>query len=278
MTREDPPVSNDREVPDDPSDIRPARRRRRSVRVAVAAGAVVAVAALAPPVRATLRVPTPGFDAPVTSVVFSYHCSSSLTESDEFYTITGTVPAEVVQGSEFTLDDVVITGTPTVDLLLVSLTVDLVAPIGATSTDGLSRTFLGPGSTTPPGPYAPAGTPNSSPPMSFTFVASGAVGTTVDFFSGTVSSVVADIANPSYQVPVTCSRTSGSSFASTVIVAQPPPSSTTTTTTTTAPSSTTTTTTTTTAVPVAPVEDPSGVLSANLSSATPVAVSPAFTG
>jgi len=227
----------------------------------VAAGAVIAVAALATPVRATLRVPTPGFDAPITSVVFSYHCSSSVAESDELYTITGTVPAEVVQGSEFTLDDVVITGTPTVDLLLVSLTVDLVAPIGATSTDGLSRTFLGPGSTTPPGPIAPAGTPNSSPPMSFGFVASGEVGTTVDFFTGTVSSVVADISDPSFTVPVTCTRTGGSSFASTVIVAAPPV------TTTTIPTTTTTTT---------PV-DPSGVLSAS-ATPTPVAVRPAFTG
>jgi hypothetical protein len=224
----------------------------------VAAGAVLAVAAMATPVRAQLRAPTPGFDAPVTSVAFEYRCSSSVVETDEVYTITGTVPAEVVKGSPFTLDDVVITGTPTVDLLLVSLTVDLVAPIGATSTDGLSRTFLGPGSTTPPGPIAPAGTPNSSPPMSFGFVASGAVGTTVDFFPGTVSSVVADISDPSSTVGVTCTRTGGSSFASTTIVAAPPE---------------TTTTTTTTTTPV----DPSSVLSTT-ATPTPVAVRPAFTG
>ena len=151
-------------------------------------------------------------------------------------------------------------------------TVDLVAPIGATSVDGLSRTFLGPGSTTPPGPIAPAGTPNSSPPMSFRFVASGAPGTTVDFFSGTVSSVVADIANPSSTVPVTCTRTGGTSFASTVIVAEPP--DTTTTTTTTPPPPTVPSTTTTTTTPV----DPFGVLAADLTAASPAAVRPSFTG
>jgi hypothetical protein len=245
------------------------RRWRRSTKVAMAAGAVLAIAAIATPVQASLRVPTPGFDAPITSVVFSYHCSSSVAESDELYTITGTAPGEVVQGSELTLDDVIITGTPTVDLLLVSLTVDLVAPIGATSVDGLSRTFLGPGSTTPPGPIAPAGTPNSSPPMSFRFIASGEVGTTVDFFAGTVSSVVADIEDPSFTVPVTCTRTSGSSFASTVIVGVPP--STTTTSTTTAPTTTTTAPATTTTTPA----DPSGVLAAGV---TPVSARPTFTG
>ena len=249
------------------------RRWRRSTKVAMAAGAVLAIAAVATPVQASLRVPTPGFDAPITSVVFSYRCSSSVAETDEFYTITGTAPAEVVQGSEFTLDDVVITGTPTVDLLLVSLTVDLVAPIGATSVDGLSRTMLGPGSTTPHGPIAPAGTPNSSPPMSFRFMASGEVGTTVDFFSGTVSSVIADIADPTFHVPVTCTRTGGSSFASTVIVGVPPSTTSTTAAPTTAPAPPTTTTApvATTTVPV----DPSGVLSASV---TPVSARPTFTG
>jgi hypothetical protein len=250
-----------------------ARRRRRAGRTAIAVGTVLAVAALASPVRATLRTPTPGFDAPATSVVFTYHCSSSVAESDELYTITGTAPAEVVQGGEFTVDDVVITGTPTVDLLLVSLTYNVVAPIGATSVDGLSRTILGPGSMDPPGPIAPAGVPNSSPAWSFRFVASGAVGTTVDFFSGTVSSVVADIANPSITVPVTCTPNTGGAFASTLIVA-PPPSTTTTTTSTTLATTTTTQPTTTTPV------DPSGVLAADLTAAVPppVRVSPAFAG
>ena len=254
-----------------PSSRRAGSGRRRAVCTTVAIGTVLALGSLASPVRATLRVPTPGFDAPTAAVVFTYHCSSSVTESDETYTISGTVPAEVVQGTEFTLADVVVTGTPTVDLLLVSLTVDLVAPIGATSVDGLSRTFLGPGSSVPPGPVAPAGTANSSPPMSFRFVASGAVGTTVDFFSGTMASVVADISDPSYTVAVTCARTSGSSFAATTIVAEPPE---TTTTTTTAPTTTTTS--------GAPESDGADVLGAGLTAAPPASTSvvarPAFTG
>jgi hypothetical protein len=273
-------VTDERSTPDPLDAAPPGRARRRTGRIAAGAAAALAVAALTPPVTASLRQPTPGFDAPITSVLLSYTCSSSLTTTNETYTITGTVPSQVVQGTDFTLDDVVITGTPTVDLLLVSLTVDLVAPIGATSIDGLSRTFLGPGSTNPPGPYAPAGSPNSSPPMSFAFNASGPVGTTIDFHSGTVSSVVAEIGNPSNTLPVTCTRTAGGSFASTTIVGVPPSS--TTTTTTTPPTTTTTTvapTTTTTAPTTTTTVDPSGVLAGNLNAApNPVGVQPSFTG
>jgi len=109
--------------------------------------------------------------------------------------------------------------------------------------------------------------------MSFRFVASGAVGTTVDFFSGTMASVVADISDPSYTVAVTCARASGSSFASTTIVAEPPETTTTT---------TTTTTPTTTTTSGAPESDGADVLGAGLTAAPPASTSvvarPAFTG
>lgn len=175
---------------------------------------------------------------------YTFSCSSTAGTSEGTFSMTGTAPATVVQGSEFELTDVVATGTTDIDLWLKSMTIVLDAPAGATPLDGLSRTFVGPAATDPPGPVAPAGSTNSSPPRSFRFTATGPVGSTVEFVLGRVDSVPAQIGNPAVTLEVTCTRVAGGAFASTVIVAPPVTTSTTSTSTTTTPSTTATTSTT----------------------------------
>lgn len=197
---------------------RPSRRARALALAAVAVPLGTPLA-LAPPVSAASF-----------STDFDYACSSAIGSSPTEYTIEAEVPDEVVAGEPFDLSPVVLSGTAPVDLLLVQLTFEVDDPDGADATDGLSRQFFGPGSTNPPGPIAPEGSYNSTPEMTFGFVATGEVGSTIEFYSSTVSSTAAEIGNPSNTLDVACERVSEKPFATTTIVAPPPPSTTTTTT------------------------------------------------
>jgi hypothetical protein len=249
-------------------------RRTRHPKVVAAATALVACTAIGPAAIAD-RVGAP--TAVVRAVpTINYVRSSTMGQTPAVYEISAAVPAEVVQGSTFALQDVVVTGTPDVDLLLHHLTVEIDPPIGATTVDGLSRTIAGPGSLNPPGPFAPAGVPNSTPPLTFTFTATGAVGTTVEFFSGDVSTLVLEIGNPTNTLDVVCTRTSSDSFAATKIVAPVITTTTTAAPTTSTTSTTAPSTTTTTTAPEDP--DAARVLGTTAERATPVAASPSFAG
>lgn len=246
----------------------PTRSPSRRGYAALAAGAAVAVLAVVTPPALAARAPRPAPSTTPGAVTYTYHCSSTAGHSDTEYTLVGTAPAEVVKGSTFSLTNVVISGTVPVDLLLAQLTFRLDAPLNATSVDGLSRTFDGPGSTDPPGPFAPKGSTNSSPPMTFVFVASGPVGSTIAYRPGEVSSIAVEIGNPANRLPVSCHREGGPAFAVTKIIA-----ATTTT--------TTSTTTTTTTAPVTPDTGAASVLAATATAppaAAAVAAQPAFTG
>ena len=124
----------------------------------------------------------PASVADAASTEHTYHCTSAVGASDTSYTIDAVAPTQVEQGSTFAVDPVVVTGTPPVDLLLADITFGILAPAGATLTSPAEIHFDGPGSTDPPGPIAPAGVPNSSPPMSFSMVATGAVGSTISIY------------------------------------------------------------------------------------------------
>lgn len=214
---------------------------------------------------------------------YTFTCSSAAGETQGTFTVTGSAPATVVAGTELELTDVVATGTTDIDLWLRSMTLVLDAPAGATSLDGLSRTFVGPAATDPPGPVAPAGSTNSSPPRSFRFLATGPVGSTVEFVLGRVDSVPAQIGNPSVTLDVSCHRVAGGAFASTVIVAPPTTTTSSTTSTTTSVVPSTTAIPSTTAAPAPAVDPAAQVLAADqVAPAAPVAASvtvqPAYAG
>jgi hypothetical protein len=175
--------------------------------------------------------------------------------SDTSYTIDADAPTQVEQGSTFAVDPVVVTGTPPVDLLLADITFGILAPAGATLTSPAEIHFDGPGSTDPPGPIAPAGVPNSSPPMSFSMVATGAVGSTISIYPGPVTSTVVDPDDLTNRLDVSCSEIVPTAIAVIEIVAQP---------------SDPTTTASTAA--------PSDVLAATAAAAQAVTTTPAVTG
>ena len=185
---------------------RPTRPRRRWARRAVAGAA-------------TLGLVAAGSLAPAGAGTWDYTCTSALTTTAERNTVVGTAPATVVQGATFELSDVVLSGTPGIDLLLVTLSLSLEAPVGAEPLDGLTRTWDGPGSLDPPGPYAPAGSTNASPATSFAFRATGPAGSTIELWPGDVTTTVADIADPSLRLDVACERTGGEPLAVVRIVA-----------------------------------------------------------
>ena len=161
--------------------------------------------------------------APAGAGTWDYTCTSDLTTTAEQNSVVGSAPATVAQGATFTLSDVVLSGTTSIDLLLVELSFSMVPPVGAEPLDGLTRTWTGPGAEDPPGPYAPAGSTNAAPPTSFAFRATGPVGSTIELWPGEVATTVADIADPSIQVDVACERDGGSPLAVVEIVAPPPP-------------------------------------------------------
>ncbi len=152
----------------------------------------------------------------------AYHCTSAVGASDTSYTIDATAPAQVVQGSAFAVDPLVVSGTPSVDLLLADITFGIVPPADATLTSPAQLHFDGPGSTDPPGPIAPAGVPNSSPPMSFSMVATGPVGSTIAIYPAPVTSTVVDPSNLANRLEVSCSEIVPTAVALVEIVAAPP--------------------------------------------------------
>ncbi len=165
--------------------------------------------------------PVPAAGAAATD--HTYHCTSLAGSSDSTYTIDATAPAQVEQGTEFAVDPVVVTGTPTVDLLLADIAFGILPPSGATLTSPAILHFDGPGSTDPPGPIAPAGVPNSSPPMSFSMVASGPVGSVITLYPAPVTSTVVDPADLSHRLDVSCSEITATAIATIEIVAPTTP-------------------------------------------------------
>ncbi len=151
----------------------------------------------------------------------TYHCTSPVGSSDSTYTIDATAPAQVVQGTSFAVDPLVVTGTPSIDLLLADITFGILPPANATLTSPDIIHFDGPGSTDPPGPIAPAGVPNSSPPMSFSMVATGPVGSTVTIYPAAVTSTVVDPANLTNRLDVSCSEIVATAVAVIEIVPAP---------------------------------------------------------
>ena len=151
-----------------------------------------------------------------------YHCTSVAGQTDTEYSVEASAPATVAQGASFDVTNMVVTGIPPVDLLIAHITFGIAVPANATPTTPTSITFDGPGATDPPGPIAKKGIPNSSPPMSFTMTATGAVGSTIDIFPADVNSTVVDPANLQNHLDVTCSQITPAPLLSVLIVAQPP--------------------------------------------------------
>jgi len=88
--------------------------------------------------------------------------------------VVGNAPSSVEHGSTFALADVVTTSTAPIDTVVQSVTFTLETPANATPVSPLSITT--------PGPFVvPAGVPFNSAPTSFDFVASGPVGSVVEF-------------------------------------------------------------------------------------------------
>lgn len=200
--------------------------------------------------------------SPALGVTDSYSCTSSAGGSTTTYTVTGDVAATVAQGSSFQVTNIVVTGTPDVELWLEDIQFTFANSAGATATGSLTNSFVGPAGTEPPGPPAPAGVPNSSPAMTLDFGADGAVGTVVDFYLVDVSATAVEIGaeDDPMKLDVSCSNSESEPFASTEIVAPQE-----TTTTTAAPTTTTTTceygdgdcgTTTTTDTPITTLGEP----------------------
>jgi hypothetical protein len=159
-----------------------------------------------------------GVVAPAGAADYDYACHSALSQSPTEYTVVGDVPDEVFAGETFELSDVVLTGTPSIDLYLQELTFELVDPIGATPVSSLATTWTVDGFP----PLTPAGSTNSSPPVDYQFVATGPVGSTIRFFPDDVSSVVRSHEDSDFELAVTCERVSGPAFAETTIVERPP--------------------------------------------------------
>jgi hypothetical protein len=146
-----------------------------------------------------------------------------LSSSSTTYFVEGDAPEEVVQGSVFELENVILTGTAPQDLLIDELTFELTPPIAVTPLDGLSRFWTHDGLP----PLTPGGSTNSTPEMSFSFQATGPVGAKVQFFPANVSSLVQEPGHPENTLAVQCERFGGRAFAETEIIAPttptPPP-------------------------------------------------------
>ena len=202
-----------------PDDARPgphAGQVRRRIGATTVATLLAGAALLVP---ASLG-PVPAAGAAATD--HTYHCTSLAGSSDSTYTIDATGPTQVVQGTALAIDPLVVTGTPAVDLLLADITFGILPPANATLTSPAVLHFDGPGSTDPPGPIAPAGVPNTSPPMAFTMVASGPVGSVITIYPAPVTSTVVDPADLSHRLDVSCSEIVATAIAVIEIVAPPP--------------------------------------------------------
>jgi hypothetical protein len=121
--------------------------------------------------------------------------------------VVGSAPATAPRGSKFTLSNVVTTGAAPVGVTVLSTTFSLASPANATP--------LSPLSVTTPGPFTPPpGQPIVSPPMSFDFLASGPVGSLIEFLPGNITTELAVFGT------VNCTLDPGQpAFASTTIVA-----------------------------------------------------------
>jgi hypothetical protein len=96
--------------------------------------------------------------------------------------VVGVAPASVPAGTAFSLTDVVSSSTSPVATTVQSVTFSLAAPVNATPTSPLSSTT--------PGPFTVApGVPIRSDPMTFDFVASGPVGSVVEFRPASIVTV-----------------------------------------------------------------------------------------
>lgn len=96
--------------------------------------------------------------------------------------VVGVAPASVPMGSAFSLTDVVTRSSSPIATTVQSTTFTLMSSANATPTSSLSNTT--------PGPFTvPAGVPVASAPMSFDFVASGPVGSVVEFRPGSIVTV-----------------------------------------------------------------------------------------
>ena len=93
-----------------------------------------------------------------------YHCRSAVGESDTEYTVVADAPTSVVQGTTFDVKNLVVTGTPPVDLLIARISFGIEVPANATTVSPTTIAFDGPGATDPPGPIAKKGVPNSFAP------------------------------------------------------------------------------------------------------------------
>jgi len=161
-----------------------------------------------------------GASPSVGAVDLHYHCTSVVGQTDTDYTVVADAPATVAQGATIDVTHLVVTGIPPVDLLIAHITFGIKLPANATPVTPLTTTFDGPGSTNPPGPIAKKGIPNSSPAMSFTLTATGAVGSTVDIYPADVSSTVVDPEHLENHLDVTCAQITPAPLLSVLIVAQ----------------------------------------------------------
>jgi hypothetical protein len=147
---------------------------------------------------------------------YQFHCHSAAGSSDVTYDVSASIPPQAQQGENFTINNVVVTGTPSVPLLIAHLHIEFTVSPG-TDKSVLTDDLDGPGSTNPYGPIAQPGVPHSTDPISYTLKATGAVGTTIHFKLGVVSSTVV---NPQNQqvLPVECDYSGGPDFGTVTII------------------------------------------------------------
>lgn len=125
------------------------------------------------PFASTVVVDAPGY---------RFSCSVLGITLTQTIDVVGIAPASVAMGSAFSLTDVVTTSTSPVATTVQSVNFSLASPENVTPTSPLSVTT--------PGPFTvPAGQPITSTPMTFDFVASGPVGSVIEFRPSSIVTV-----------------------------------------------------------------------------------------
>src|SRR5262245_30612817 len=101
--------------------------------------------------------------SPAFAAKYAYGCHSAVGSSATEYFVVGDAPDEVVQGTQFKLERVVLTGTVPQDLYIDQLSFSLHDPANATPDDGLTRSWGHDGMP----PLTPDGSTNSTTEMTF---------------------------------------------------------------------------------------------------------------
>jgi hypothetical protein len=163
-----------------------------------------------------------GFVAGVGAVpggaTYVFTCTSDAgTSSEVEYHVSASFPPHVQQGEPFNVKEVVVTGTPSVPLLIAALHLEFTVSPGA-NVASLSHDIAGPGASVPPGPIALPGIPNATDPVDFGLEAVGPVGTEISMSLAEVSSTVVNPLDLSQTAQVTCTYASGPPFGSTTII------------------------------------------------------------